>query len=112
MRIDLVLQRFHARVQQQPLLFFEFDLDANAVENLQLDADRGYARRIDCAVYPVVVGTLDAKNGVRKILPQFRLYEAQANHSPKEHELPVEQPGPLQIAPDQAKNALVDKRRE
>src|ERR1700674_1035816 len=89
-RIDLVLQRLHARVQQQPLLFLQLDLDAHAVENLQLDADRRHTRCVDGAVDPIVVGTLDAENGAREVLRQFRLQETQANHGPEEHDLPVE----------------------
>ncbi len=62
-RIDLVLQRLHAGVQQKAFLFFQLDLNAHAVENLQLDSDRcHHARRVDRAVHPVVVGTLDAEN--------------------------------------------------
>src|ERR1700739_4947511 len=34
MRIDLVLQRLHAGVQQKPFLLFELDLNADAVKNL------------------------------------------------------------------------------
>ncbi len=39
-RIDLILQRLHAGVQQQALLLLEFDLNAYAVEDLEFDSDR------------------------------------------------------------------------
>src|SRR5580692_8027600 len=41
-RIDLVLQRLHAGVKKKALLLFQLDLDADAIEYLQLDADRDY----------------------------------------------------------------------
>ena len=43
-RIDLVLQRLHAGVQQQALLLFQLDLNANAVPDFEFgsdDHDRG-----------------------------------------------------------------------
>ncbi len=57
MRIDLVLQCLHARVQQQPLLLFQFDLDAHAVEDLEFDPDGRYRGRIDRRLNPQVAGS-------------------------------------------------------
>ena len=46
-RIDLVLQRFHAGVQQHALLLFQLDLNADAVPDLEFNANDGHRAGID-----------------------------------------------------------------
>ena len=94
MRIDLVLQCLHARVEQQPFLFFQLDLYTNAVENLQLDTDRNHRCSVDRCLHPEIVQAFDAENQTRKVSRQLRLHEAQPHDRGKKHDLPVEQPGP------------------
>ena len=51
-RIDLALQRFHARLQQQPLLLLQLHLDAHVVQHLQRDGDGHHRARIDGELHP------------------------------------------------------------
>ena len=81
MRIDLVLQRFHARLQQKSLLLFQLDLDAHVVKYLQLDSDRHERGRINATTHPqkfAVLSMLKMIDG--KPVTEFGLYEAQAHH--------------------------------
>src|ERR1051326_3014860 len=109
MRIDLVLQGLHASVEEETFLLFQLDLDAHAVENLQLDSDRGDARGVNCAVDPVVFWALYAEDGAGEISGQFCLHETQSDYGPEKHDLPVEQARPGNVALDQSENALIDE---
>src|SRR5215471_20692325 len=118
MRVDLILQGLHARMQKKPFLLFQFDLNADAVENLDLDSNGGDRRSIDQSEDPQIVGTLDAEDspwpavGRWKVSSELRLHETQPDDRREEHDLPVEQARPWQVAPDQAKDALIDERRK
>ena len=80
-RIDLVLQRLHARVQKKPLLLFQFDLDSDAVEDLDLDSNRGDGRGVDRDLRPTSCpGSRCAKIERGKYLRNLRLYEPQADY--------------------------------
>src|SRR5262249_13381586 len=52
MRINLVLQGLHAGIEQEALLLFEFDLNADAVPNFELGADHHNRSGIDQRLYP------------------------------------------------------------
>src|SRR3984957_3400476 len=93
-RIDLVLQSFHVRVQQKAFLLFQLDLDADAVENLELNPDCDDRRGVDRDLYPQVSRSLEGKNRTWEVARQFSLHKPQPNHSRKKHDLPVEQPRP------------------
>src|SRR5258708_34535179 len=112
MPIDLVLPGLNSGVTQEAFLLFQFDLDAHAVENFQLDSDGRDAGSVNGAVYPIVVGAFDAENRTGKITRQFGLHETQSDHGPEKHDLPVEQARPWEIALDQAEDALVDEGGE
>ena len=55
-RIDLVLQRLHAGVQQQAFLLFQLDLDAHAVPDLQFGSDHRDRRGVDQQLPPTRFG--------------------------------------------------------
>jgi len=50
-RVNLILQRRHARLQQQSLLLFQLDLDADAVEDLQFRAHHHDHRQVNRALH-------------------------------------------------------------
>src|SRR5712672_574104 len=108
MGIDLVLQCFHARVQQQALLLLEFDLNAHAVENLEFDSDRHCRRRINRRLDPQIAA-VKTEDGMWKISRQLALYETQADDRGKKHDLPVKQARRRQIAADQPVDAEIDE---
>ena len=47
MRVDLALQGFHARLQQQALLLFEFHLDAHVVQHFERDGHGHHGAGVD-----------------------------------------------------------------
>src|SRR3984885_15915185 len=100
MRIDLALQRLHARMQQQPFLFLQLDLNADAVENFELNSNGGHRRGIDRRIDPIVSGTLQTEDGAWKIPRQFGLHKAQADNRDEEYHLPIKQARPLQVTPN------------
>src|SRR5215472_13896898 len=110
-RIDLVLQRFHARVQQQALLLFQLDLDAHAVPDLQLRPNHHDGGGVNQHHHPPGLA-VQAETGAVEKARQLGLHQAQANDGDKEHDLPVEQFRRRQVAADHAIKALIDKRRE
>ncbi len=110
-RIDLVLQRLHARMQQQSLLLLEFDLNPNAVEDFQLDSNGDHRSGVNSSFHPQV-GTLQAENRMRKIARPFHLHKTQSNDGREKHDLPVEQTRSGKVAANQAVNTQIDKRRE
>src|SRR5258708_12542417 len=112
MRINLVLQRLHAGVQQEPLLFLQFDLSAHAVEYLQLDSNHQCRGCVNRNLNPYITGALKTEDGTRKVSRQLRLHEAQSDDGSKEHDLPVKQARGWQIAPNQPVDAEIDERRE
>src|SRR5258708_16588596 len=111
MRIDLVLQGFHACVEEQALLLVQFDLNAHAVEDLELNPDGHRRRGINCRLDPQIAA-VQAENGTRKVSKQLTLYETQADDRGEKHNLPVEQAGRRQVAADQAGNAEIDEWRK
>ena len=60
-RIDLALQRLHARLHQQALLLFQLHLDARVVPDLQRNADAHQHRRENRDCDPDV-RTIDRKD--------------------------------------------------
>src|ERR1035438_226053 len=54
-RIDLILQSRHARLQEQPFLFLQFELNADAVKNLQLCPHHQNYREVDCAFHQICI---------------------------------------------------------
>src|SRR5437588_12660506 len=109
MRIDLVLQRFHAGVQEQPLLLFKLDLQADAVPDLELGADDGDGGEIDQAFHPEF-RTLETVSKAGEKADQLSVYEAKADNRHEKYDLPVEEAGLGEITADQTVNAEIDKR--
>src|SRR5260370_10286568 len=97
MRIDLVLQGFHACVEEQALLLLQFDLNAHDVEDLELNPDGHRRRGINCRLDPQIAA-VQAKNGTRKVSKQLTLHETQTHYGGEKHDLPVGQAGPRQAA--------------
>ena len=104
MRIDLVLQGLHAGVQQQTFLLFEFDLNSDAIPNLKLGADDHNGSSIDERLHPRF-RAFQAESGMGKKARHFRLEQSQHHNGDEEHDLPVEQARPGQIASDPTINA-------
>src|SRR5258708_22561041 len=111
MRIDLVLQGFHACVEEQALLLVQFDLNAHAVEDLELNPDGHRRRGINCRLDPQIAA-VQAENGTRKVSKQLTLYETQADDRGEKHNLPVEQAGRRQVAANKPVNAEIDEWRK
>src|SRR6185437_7925754 len=55
-RVDLILQRGHARLEQEPLLFLQLDLQTHAVPNLQLNHDHRDRRGDEENINPATAG--------------------------------------------------------
>ncbi len=108
-RIDLVLQRLHAGVQQQALLLFQLDLNAHAVPDFQFgpdDRDRG---GVDQDFDPPG-RALQAEGAIGRKARELGLHEAQRHDGDEKHGLPFERVGRGQVAPDPAVDAEVHKR--
>src|ERR1700676_822696 len=108
MRVDLILQRCHASVQEKPFLFFELDLDAHAVPNLQFSSNRdnrsGINRDPDSWIKTFTTKALERESGVRKESRQLRLHEPQRYDRHKKQDLPIEQPRCGKVAADHSVN--------
>src|ERR1700674_342795 len=122
-RVDLILQRRHARLQQQPFLFFQLYLDANAVEDFQFRAHPHDYRKVDRALHQIPIQSssaalrpqaraFQAEDGIRPEVPDLRLQETQAHDGGEKSDLPIEHARPRQIAPNHAIEGEVDERRE
>src|SRR5579863_412438 len=91
MGIDLVLQRRHAGAQQQALLLFEFDLEANTVPDFQLDDNDHHRSSVDQDIHPArmrAVGVTwhPTRDG-------FQLEETQSQYYEQKDHLPVAEAG-------------------
>src|SRR5208282_2242802 len=122
-RVDLILQRHHSRLQQQPLLLFQLDLDAYAVEDFQFRAHHHDHRQVDRAFDQITIqssagaihpqgGAFQAEDGVRPEAPDFRLQKTHAYDGHEKSNLPIEHARPRQIAANHAIEGKVDKWRE
>src|ERR1019366_822350 len=120
-RVDLILQRHHARLQQQPLLLFQLDLDADAVEDFQFRAHHHDHGQVDRALHQIRVessagaihpqaGAFQAEDGVRPVTPDFRLQKTHAYDGHEKSNLPIEHSRPRQIAANHAIEGKVDER--
>ena len=99
-------------MQQKPFLLFQLDLDAYAIENLDLNSDRRNCRGVDCSPNIEIIRALNAGNRFWKVLRQLRLNETEAHDRDEKHDLPVKQPRTRQVTTNQTKDALIDERRE
>src|SRR5882762_93007 len=111
MRIDLVLEGFHAGLQQEPFLLFQFYLDPHSTENLQLGSDHHDGGGIDRHLNPPV-RTLQREGRPREVVRQFAMHEPQGHDRDEKHDLPVKQSWLGQVAADPTIKAQIDKRRK
>ena len=96
----------------KPLLLLQLDLDAHAVENLEFDPDGRHRRGVDRRPHPQVVGLSMLKMECGKYRASSRLHKTQPTIVVKNMICQSNRRGRRQIAPNQAKNALIDEGRE
>ena len=110
-RIDLVLQRLHAGVQQQPLLLFQLDLNANAVPDFEFRPDDSDRSGVDQKLHPPG-RALQAESATGRKTRKLGLHKAQRHDGDEKHGLPFERVRRGQVAPDPAIDAEVHERGE
>ena len=76
MRIDLVLQSLHSRLQQQAFLLFELDLNTDAIKNFELSSNHHDRSSVDRGFHPGV-GALQTERGIWKKAGQLGMDKAQ-----------------------------------
>ena len=111
MRIDLVLQSLHSRLQQQAFLLFELDLNTDAIKNFELSSNHHDRSSVNRGFHPGA-GALKAERGIWKKAGQLGVNKAQRHDRDKEHNLPVEEAGRRKVAPNPAVNAQINEGRE
>ena len=111
MRIDLILQRNHARLKQQSFLLFQLDLNSDAVINLQLRTHHHDGRQVNSAFHPEI-RMFQAEDRSRPESPQFRLQKPQSNDGEKKCDLPIEQSRDRQVAANPVIDTQIDEWRE
>ena len=89
MGIDLILQCLHACLKQQTFLLLQFDLNAYAVKDLQLNTDHRRRGGVNDRFYPGD-WALQAESCAREKVCQFGVDKTKRHDRDKEHELPVE----------------------
>src|SRR5215471_3080770 len=110
MGVDLALQRFHARLQQQSFLLLQFHLDANVVQHLQGDGDGHYRPGIDCELHSYI-GRVQGEEATRKFQMQLDVNELQCQDQEEERRLPVDE-RLANAAANPVVNTQVEQRRE
>ncbi len=90
MRIDLALQGFHARLQQQTLLLLEFHLDANIVQHFQRDCYGHDGSGVDREFYQPVVA-VECEYTARKRAMHLDARELESKNQQEERRLPVDE---------------------
>src|ERR1039457_6266333 len=110
MGIDLALQGFHARLQKQPFLLFEFHFDAHVVQDFERDGNCHDGAGIDCEFDQPTVA-IKRENTARKGAMHLDAHELESEDQQQEGSLPVDQ-RLANAAANPVVDAQVEERRE
>ena len=108
--VDLALQGFHARLQQQALLLLQLHLDAHVVQHLQRDRDGHHRSGID-GQRDCPVGGVEREDSARERAVQLNTDELKPQNQEEERGLPVDE-RLANAAPYPVIDAEIEQRRE
>src|SRR5581483_823123 len=89
-RIDLALQRLHARLQKQSFLLLQLHLDAHVVQHLQRDCHRHHRARVDGELHPQV-RRIERKHAAREQQVKLNVNELERQDQEEERRLPIDE---------------------